>query len=110
MGVRIFGAIIGAISLVIFFFFVWIGYPEKGKVAAFAVLSLIFGVKISWDFRNKNSFWIVIGLATAAHISAIFLINWSPERIPSIIFSPFAIADIFLISWAVKFLDKKIDA
>jgi bacteriorhodopsin len=99
MSPRIWGLILGISSLALFFVFVLMGEAERGKIGAFSFFAISMSLRIRWEKRQRTWFWTAFTVIVMIHIAAIFLVKWTPERNPAIIFAPFTILDIFLIVW-----------
>jgi hypothetical protein len=101
MSPRVWGLILGIASLVVFASFVAAGWPEQGKIAAFSTFALSVAVRIRWDRRKSSAFVPIVAALIAAHLFLVLGVHWSPERNPAALFSPFAIADIFIMAWVI---------
>ena len=99
MSVRLFGALVGILIVTVFFGFVAAGSPERGFVAAYSTLCLIFGVRTQWDRSKAASFWWTVLALVFAHGAAVYFADGPYKRYPPAIFAPFAIADIYLVYW-----------
>jgi len=82
------------LALLIFFAFVWVGAPEKGKVAAFSFVALAGVTGLHWLHRAQTWFRGIIAVFLLLHILLIFIPDWRNERGSALLtFGPAAILD-----------------
>lgn len=98
---RLWGLLLGFISVAVFFVFVAIGMPQRGLIAAYSTFALSVSVRIKWDKRTATAFWPTVALMLLAHCLVVLLAFGPYERRPAAMYAPLTIADIFLIVWVL---------
>jgi len=99
---RLWGLLLGILSVAVFFVFVAMGMPQRGLIAAYSTFALTMSVRICWDKRSAAAFWPTVALLLLAHCLVVLFAFGPYERRPAIIYAPFTIADIFLIVWLIS--------
>jgi hypothetical protein len=92
------GAMVGAVALVAYFLFVYLGDEGRGTIAAAGVGTLAGSVRICWPLRRELWFWLVISAFAAIHILAMLAIDWSSAaKWNGLIFMPIMFLDFAVI-------------
>lgn len=90
----------------IFAAFVTLGQTDRGVVGAFIFASIALAIRIRWDLRNQFWYKALFTTLIAAHILALFTIDWSLYLKPTILYAPLVIADFSFIVFLIFFLEK----
>src|SRR5580704_10853395 len=81
------GAIICAMLLPVFIYFVHIDKPEMGFTAIIVLGLIILAIRFRWKLRKHLWFWGAIGFVLFLHIPLLFFVHWPQTNVPTIVYS-----------------------
>jgi hypothetical protein len=101
-------AMLFAVALPVWFFFVYQGEAARGFVGALAV-GAVGGVgAILSNYSNRRAYWLILAALASAHLVLVLLLPLPKDyHGPGILFSPLVIADMYGCGRLVLFVLKR---
>ena len=90
----------------LFFLFVYLGDPGRGRAAAISAFLILLCAKIFWSLRKYVLFWFALTIVTLSQIPLIWLIPWSNRDYPGVVLLPLALPDFAIIYGILKLVEK----
>jgi len=90
----------------LFFLFVYLGDPGRGRAAAISAFLILLCAKIFWSLRKYVLFWFALTIVTFSQIPLIWLIPWSNRDYPGVVLLPLALPDFVIIYGILKLVEK----
>ena len=90
----------------LFFLFVYLGDPGRGRAAAISAFLILLCAKIFWSLRKYLLFWFALTIVTFSQIPLIWLIPWSNRDYPGVVLLPLALPDFAIIYGILKLVER----
>lgn len=104
---RAWALVIGALSVVIFFTFVYFGEPGRGGIACFSFIAIACAMGFRWEYRDRIWFWVIIGTAASVNIALIFGLEWAYDRRPAMVaYAPLAVLQLGALVLLINLMAK----
>jgi hypothetical protein len=90
----------------LFFVFVYLGDPGRGRAAGVGAAIIAVCAKMFSDLRQSIWFWLALTSMTLFNAALVLLIPWSSKEYPGIVLLPVALPD-FALAYGVFRLAQK---
>jgi len=90
----------------IFFAFVVLGDPGKGRAAAVSFGVVMVAIRTCWRMRKHLWFWVTAGILIALHVLLVLLIPWSDKSYPGLTLMPIGFADFLIMYGCFRLVEK----
>ena len=90
----------------LFFLFLYIGDPGRGRAAVIGAGVIAVCARMFWDLRGRLSFWLVLVVAIICNAALVLLIPWGSNEYPGVVLVPIALPDFGLVYGAFILSEK----
>lgn len=90
----------------LFFLFVALGDPGRGRAAAICGAVGLTAVRACWNSRKHAWFWAIVVVMAALHVCIVLFIPWNNKSYPGFALLPVAIVDYGVVYGSLKIAEK----
>jgi hypothetical protein len=90
----------------LFFLFLFLGDPGRGRAAAVCAFVIMMSAKIYWSLKRHFLFWVALLIATLLQIPLAFLNPWGNESYTGVVLLPLALVDLAVVCGILKLVEK----